>query len=116
MSNWSSARLSFNTSHVAAHQLIQAGAIGNPIQIRQRQGPWFRRPTNGEKPERIGSKAWRQDPELSGNGKYPWMFGHGVHFFALAEYLMLDRTINQVYSSPVPTSTIMANNRLKLLL
>ena len=88
----------FNTSHVKARELIEAGEIGNPLQIRQRHGPWVRRQTEGKKPRRIGGKVWRRDPELSGGGNYTWMFGHGVHFFAAAEYFMQDQKIAQIHS------------------
>ena len=88
----------FNTSHVKTRELIEAGEIGTPLQIRQRHGPWLRRQTEGKKPRRVGDKTWRRDPELSGGGNYTWMFGHGVHFFAAAEYFMLDQKIAQIHS------------------
>ncbi|MCZ6634206.1 MAG: Gfo/Idh/MocA family oxidoreductase, partial [bacterium] len=86
----------FNTSHVKARELIDAGEIGRPLQIRQRHGPWIRKRKDG--PGRYVGKTWRRDPELSGGGNYTWIFGHAVHFFAAAEYFMQDLKIVEVYS------------------
>lgn len=38
------------------------------------------------------------DGVKSGGGDYPWIFDHAVHFFAAAEFFMLDQKINEVYS------------------
>lgn len=87
----------FITSHVKARELIEAGEIGRPLQIRQRHGAWLAR-------ERAAvytgppDRSWRVDREKSGGGDYPWIYDHAVHFFATAEYLMLDRKIAQVYA------------------
>ena len=35
---------------------------------------------------------------LSGGGAYPWIFDHAVHFFSVAEYLMLDEPVEEVYA------------------
>jgi len=88
----------FNTSHVKARSLIEAGEIGKPLQIRQRHGPWRRKQTRKPVRRSSGATTWRKDPELSGGGNYTWIFDHAVHFFAAAEYFLLDRQINEVYS------------------
>jgi UDP-N-acetylglucosamine 3-dehydrogenase len=86
----------FIASHMKARELIEAGEIGRPQQIRQRQGTWQVRAdrVTGGRPE----PAWRSDPEQSGGGDYPWHFDHAVHLFATAEYLMPDRAITEVYA------------------
>jgi predicted dehydrogenase len=87
----------FNTSHMMARHLIEAGEIGQPLQVRQRHGAWLARPT-----PRIDTgpqdRSWRVDPERSGGGDYPWIYDHAVHFFAAAEYFALDAAIDQVYA------------------
>ncbi len=88
----------FNTSHVKARELIEAGEIGNPLQIRQRHGPWRRRQRRNPVRRSAGAKTWRKDPELSGGGNYTWIFDHAVHFFAAAEYFMIDQPITEVYA------------------
>jgi predicted dehydrogenase len=88
----------FNTSHMKARELIEAGEIGNPLQIRQRHGPWRRRQRGTPVRRSAGAKTWRRDPELSGGGNYTWIFDHAVHFFAAAEYFLLDQQISEVYS------------------
>ena len=87
----------FLASHMKARALIEAGAIGRPLQVRQRHGAWIRRkrPAIDTGPEERG---WRVDPRLSGGGAYPWIFDHAVHFFAAAEYFMLDRPIAGVFA------------------
>lgn len=88
----------FNTSHVKTRELIDAGEIGKPLQVRQQQGAWVRKKTTTTKPRRVGGKVWRHDPKLSGGGNYTWIFGHGVHYFALAEYFIQDQKIAQIHS------------------
>ncbi|MEM7034414.1 MAG: Gfo/Idh/MocA family oxidoreductase [Chloroflexota bacterium] len=87
----------FIASHMKARALIEAGEIGRPLQIRQRHGDWLARPKpriyTGPK-----DRQWRVNPEQSGGGNYPWIFDHAVHFFATAEYLMLDQKIAEVYA------------------
>ncbi len=87
----------FITSHVKARELIDAGEIGRPTQIRQRHGAWI-----GRKRASIGSKpadrSWRVDPIQSGGGDYPWIYDHAVHFFATAEYLMPGQKVSQVHA------------------
>ena len=85
----------FLTSHMKARELIDAGEIGRPLQIRQRHGAWFEREREvvEEIPE---ARNWRVDGEKSGGGDYPWIFDHAVHFFATAEYLMGDTRIAEI--------------------
>jgi len=87
----------FVSSHMKARELIEAGEIGRPLQIRERHGAWLER----EKamvytgpPDR----SWRVHPAKSGGGDYPWIYDHAVHFFAAAEYFMLDQEISEVYA------------------
>lgn len=87
----------FIASHLKARELIDAGEIGRPLQIRQRHGPWVRRNWQSEtKPP--PSSDWRMNAEKSGGGDYPWIFDHAVHFFATAEYFMRDMKITEVYA------------------
>ncbi|MBV7338323.1 Gfo/Idh/MocA family oxidoreductase [Chloroflexi bacterium TSY] len=97
----------FIASHMKARELIDAGEIGRPLQMRQRHGAWHRR---HQKEFHIGAKerSWRLNPEQSGGGDYPWIFDHAVHFFATAEYLMPGRSVNEVYAV---TSQSRAENR-----
>ena len=85
----------FISSHMKARELIDAGEIGRPLQIRQRHGAWFEREREAveEIPE---GRNWRVHGEKSGGGDYPWIFDHAVHFFATAEYLMGDTKIAEV--------------------
>lgn len=87
----------FISSHMKARELIEAGEIGRPVQIRERHGGWTER-----KQTRIDTgpadRTWRVDPVKSGGGDYPWIFDHAVHFFATAEYLMLDEPVAEVYA------------------
>jgi predicted dehydrogenase len=87
----------FISSHVKARELIDAGEIGRPLQIRQRHGAWIARdePAIAPGPR---DRSWRVDPRQSGGGDYPWIYDHAVHFFATAEYLMQDKAIAQVYA------------------
>jgi predicted dehydrogenase len=87
----------FISAHKKARELIEAGEIGQPLQIRQRHGAWLERK---EATVYTGPTArnWRIDPEKSGGGDYHWIFDHAVHFFATAEYLMLDQKVAEVYA------------------
>ncbi len=87
----------FLTSHMKARALIEDGAIGRPLQIRQRHGAWRRR-ADHKLHLSAAARDWRLDGAQSGGGRYPWMFDHAVHFFATAEYLMEDATIDEVYA------------------
>lgn len=87
----------FISSHIKARELIDAGEIGRPLQIRQRHGAWIER-----QQARVytgpADRNWRVDPQQSGGGGYPWIYDHAVHFFATAEYLMADTSITEVYA------------------
>jgi len=87
----------FISSHMKARELIEAGEIGHPLQIRQRHGAWLER---DEPSVDVGprDRSWRVDPKKSGGGEYPWIFDHTVHFFSSAEYLMQDKRIAEVYA------------------
>lgn len=87
----------FLSSHMKARALIEGGAIGRPLQIRQRHGAWRRRAQH-DLHLSAAARAWRLDGEQSGGGRYPWIFDHAVHFFATAEYLMEDATIDEVFA------------------
>ncbi len=87
----------FITSHIKARELIEAGEIGRPLQIRQRHGAWLARET-AKVYTGPPDRHWRVDPEQSGGGDYPWIYDHAVHFFATAEYFMLDQQISEVYA------------------
>jgi len=87
----------FITAHVRARELIAAGEVGRPLQIRQRHGTWLERARTSIDTG-PADRRWRVDPEKSGGGDYPWIFDHAVHFFATAEYLMLDQKIAEVYA------------------
>lgn len=96
----------FLSSHMKARALIEDGAIGRPLQIRQRHGAWQARP-DAAVYSGPASRNWRLDPRRSGGGAYPWIFDHAVHFFATAEYLTLDQriaTVHAVASRAQPTS------------
>lgn len=87
----------FISSHMKARELIEAGEIGRPLQIRQRHGAWIERekpliPTGPE------DRSWRIDPQKSGGGDYPWIFDHTGHFFATAEYFIPGRRVTEVYA------------------
>lgn len=93
----------FTSSHIKARELIEAGEIGEPMQVRQRHGDWVQRASREIEKRRLagvrkGEPRWRVDPKMSGGGAYPWIFDHAVHFFAVARYLMLDTDVDLVYS------------------
>jgi predicted dehydrogenase len=89
----------FIASHRSARDLIDAGEIGRPLQIRQRHGAWRERPK-----ARVytgpAERSWRVDPVKSGGGAYPWIFDHAVHFFSTAEFFMQDMKVTEVHSVP----------------
>ena len=89
----------FISSHVKARELIEAGEIGRPLQIRERHGAWLERERPAV-PTGPPDRSWRVDAEKSGGGGYPWIYDHAVHFFATAEYLMLDQRIAEIYAVP----------------
>jgi predicted dehydrogenase len=88
----------FMSSIIKAHELIAAGEIGKPKQIRQRFSTRIEH--SGVISDRQGAQdqGWRLDSQRAGGNGFPWMFDHCVHFFATAEFLMNDYHINEVYS------------------
>jgi predicted dehydrogenase len=87
----------FISSHMNARELIEAGEIGRPLQMRQRMGPWLSR-AGQMKRVLPAERSWRVDPQQSGGGNYPWAFDHLVHFFAIADYLMPGEKVSEVYA------------------
>lgn len=87
----------FISSHVKARELIEAGEIGRPLQVRQRHGSWFEREKTAISTG-APDRSWRVDPERSGGGAYPWIYDHAVHFLSAAEFFMLDEPISEVYA------------------
>ena len=87
----------FLSSHQKARELIEAGEIGRPMQIRQRHGGWVGRKKTAI-PVGPSDRSWRVDPNKSGGGRYPWIFDHAVHFFAVAEFFMLGEPVTEVYA------------------
>jgi predicted dehydrogenase len=90
----------FMTSIKKARQLVDAGEIGKPQQIRQRFGAWVERAGALDPGREVTDehRGWRMDTTRAGGAGFPWMFDHCVHFFATAEYLMNDSRIKEVYS------------------
>ena len=93
----------FLTSHMKARELVEAGEIGRPLQVRQRHGAWIER-RGGDACRVPPDRNWRIDPVKSGGGSHTWIFDHAVHFFSTAEYLMLDREIAEVHAVVAPAS------------
>ena len=87
----------FLSSHLKARELLEAGEIGRPLQIRQRHGAWLEK-EKLHASEVPADRSWRLDPVQSGGGDFPWIFDHAVHFFSTAEYLMLDTPIREVFA------------------
>lgn len=88
----------FMSTIMKARELIDAGEIGKPTQIRERFGAWIEK--EGVMSDRPVSenREWRMDSSKAGGNGFPWMFDHCVHFFSTAEYLMNDSKIKEVYS------------------
>ncbi|MEM3046157.1 MAG: Gfo/Idh/MocA family oxidoreductase, partial [Candidatus Bathyarchaeia archaeon] len=86
----------FLTAHMEARRLIESGAIGEPVQVREVKGTWLPRPLSLRLPPT--DIPWRDDPARSGGGPYPWVMDHFPHIFATARYFMEDRDIEKVYS------------------
>ena len=86
----------FMSSVMKAKELIDAGEIGAPRQIRQRFGEWVMRGNNALN-SRSGSVSWRMDSAKAGGSGYPWLFDHCVHFFAVAEALF-NSPVKEVYA------------------
>ena len=87
----------FLTSHRTARELIDAGEIGRPLQVRLRHGAWRRRQQAGAPPSPPPVR-WRSDPLMSGGGAFPWLFDHAVHFFAASELFMQGMKVAEVSS------------------
>ena len=87
----------FLSSHRKARELIEAGEIGRPLQVRQRHGGWVERKTPAI-PTGPADRGWRVDPKMSGGGRFPWLFDHAVHFFAASEFFLLDEPVTEVYA------------------
>ncbi|MDP3063037.1 MAG: Gfo/Idh/MocA family oxidoreductase [Chloroflexota bacterium] len=91
----------FTTPHVKARELIDQGAIGEPIHVRQTKGAWRLRTDVPERSRDVeATLRWRWDPVQSGGGDFPWFMDHAVHFFATARYLMQDADVVKVYAMP----------------
>jgi predicted dehydrogenase len=90
----------FMATIVKARELIDAGEIGKPQQIRQRFGAWLDHPGALEvvHGDRASSEQWRGDSAKAGGNGFPWQFDHNVHFFATAQYLMNGSPVKKVYS------------------
>ncbi|MCX7012204.1 MAG: Gfo/Idh/MocA family oxidoreductase [Candidatus Sumerlaeota bacterium] len=88
----------FLTSHRKARSLIEDGAIGRPMLVRQRFGGWpaLRSPPEPPAPTGEAKEQWRNDRVRSGGGEFPDFYDHAVHFFATARYLALDAPIERV--------------------
>ncbi|MBN2223384.1 MAG: Gfo/Idh/MocA family oxidoreductase [Deltaproteobacteria bacterium] len=93
----------FTSSHIKARELIEAGEIGRPLQIRQRFGKWNLRKELAAQAAEM-APMWRVDPVKSGGGPFPWLFDHAVHLFAAAKYLMQDIPVHEVYAVTSTTS------------
>jgi predicted dehydrogenase len=88
----------FMSSIRKARELIDAGEIGKPQQIRERFGEWVERDDVMDNREFTDGHGWRLDSNRAGGAGFPWMFDHCVHFFSTAEYLMKDSKIKEIYS------------------
>lgn len=87
----------FMTSLMKAKELIDAGEIGKPTQIRQRFGEWIEKAGVLDTREtNENHRGWRMNTKRAGGNGFPWMFDHCVHFFTAAEYLMNDTKIKEV--------------------
>jgi predicted dehydrogenase len=69
--------------HTKAKQLIEAGAIGEPISVRLKTAAG--RLTDGWQVT-PATQAWRMDPETCGGG--PTTFDHGYHCYHLGRFFM----------------------------
>ena len=87
----------FISAVMKAKELIGAGEIGKPRQIRQRFGIYNLK-DNTLVDRRSGDMSWRTDPARAGGNGYPWMFDHCVHFFAVAEHIFNNSPVKEVYA------------------
>lgn len=87
----------FMSSLMKARELIEAGEIGKPTQIRQRFGEWINKEgvLDNRKTTEL-HRGWRTNTQKAGGNGFPWMFDHCVHFFTAAEFLMMDTPIKEV--------------------
>ncbi|MGN0184546.1 MAG: Gfo/Idh/MocA family protein [Aristaeellaceae bacterium] len=81
-----------------ARELIDAGEIGKPTQMRQRFGAWIERDAVMDNRPVSANREWRMDSSKAGGSGFPWMFDHCVHFFSAAEYLMNDARVKEVFA------------------
>lgn len=88
----------FMSTMMKARQLIDAGEIGKPTQIRERFGAWIEKENVMNDRPTTANREWRMDSTKAGGNGFPWMFDHCVHFFSIAEYLMNDSKVKEVYS------------------
>jgi predicted dehydrogenase len=90
----------FMTSIMKAREIIEAGEIGKPQQMRERVGAWVERPGALDSDRQVTDlhRGWRMDTKRAGGAGFPWMYDHCVHFFATAKYLMNGTNIKEVYS------------------
>ena len=100
----------FTSSFLKARKLIEQDFIGEPMQMRQRLGPMLRKSKDQSEMVVPDNRDWRVDGEKSGGGSYPWLFDISVHFFAVAEYLMLGEKIQEVFS--VSSSEMPLDNKI----
>ena len=100
----------FMSSIMKTKQLIEAGEIGAPRQIRQRFGEWVTRADN-PLVSRSGNVSWRMDTAKAGGFGYPWLFDHCVHFFAVSEYLF-NSHVKEVYA--VKSKNAAENSAIRL--
>ena len=99
----------FTRTHMEAMKLIDEGAIGKPVCIRENFGGWRARRSyfGDESNEYVYGHKWARQPrvwqapetpDLHGGGEYPTPFDHGPHFFGLARYLMKNHSIEKVFA------------------
>ena len=100
----------FMSSIMKAKELVIAGEIGKPRQIRQRFGEWVTRSDN-PLVSRSGGVSWRMDTAKAGGSGYPWLFDHCVHFFSVAEYIF-DSPVKEVYAVKAPNTAENSLTRL----
>lgn len=101
----------FTTPHVKARELIDQGAIGKPVFLRENKGMWLRQArylgitTEQVRRQRLktmvkeGEVPWRIHPTQAGGGRFLFEFDHAIHFFAIARYLMQGLDIEEVTST-----------------
>lgn len=100
----------FTSSFLKARKLIEQDLIGEPMQMRQRLGPMLRKSIDQSEMTVPNNRDWRVDGDKSGGGDYPWLFDISVHFFAIAEHLMLGERIQEVFS--VSSSEMPVNSKV----